>query len=258
MAQASPLQEYRAPNDEPRSPTARGTGPCSSRSCARTTTTTTLLNRRRHQSRHLQKHEEKPQAAPVGPVLWRGERLAPFALRERRLVAQNESIEASPLETKRRNRARPVDLSRGASIPSDTVRSSGALKVEQLKTASRQLAANARRPELGPGAPAALGASSKFVALGTSSRPRAGLRPLPGSATSPGDGFHGFGEVRGLGGRRGLSGPRLWYLVVLWDVVKGSQLRRWTTPSPCPSRRSNFAVGVRPIEPLLLLILLEL
>ena len=95
---------------------------------------------------------EKPQAAPVGPVLWRGERLAPFALRERRLVAQNESIEASPLETKRRNRARPVDLSRGASIPSDTVRSSGALKVEQLKTASRQLAANARRPELGPGA----------------------------------------------------------------------------------------------------------
>ena len=109
----------------------------------------------------------KPQAAPVGPVLWRGERLAPFALRERRLVAQNESIEASPLETKRRNRARPVDLSRGASIPSDTVRSSGALKVEQLKTASRQLAANARRPELGPGAPAALGASSKFVALGT-------------------------------------------------------------------------------------------
>ena len=116
----------------------------------------------------LQKHQEKPQAAPVGPVLWRGERLAPFALRERRLVAQNESIEASPLETKRRNRARPVDLSRGASIPSDTVRSSGALKVEQLKTASRQLAANARRPELGPGAPAALGASPKFVALGTS------------------------------------------------------------------------------------------
>ena len=109
----------------------------------------------------------KPQAAPVGPVLWRGERLAPFALRERRLVAQNESIEASPLETKRRNRARPVDLSRGASIPSDTVRSSGALKVEPLKTASRQLAANARRPELSPGAPAALGASAKFVALGT-------------------------------------------------------------------------------------------
>ena len=47
----------------------------------------------------------KPQAAPVGPQLWRGERLAPFALRERRLVAQNESIEASPLETSRSKRA---------------------------------------------------------------------------------------------------------------------------------------------------------
>ena len=116
----------------------------------------------------LQKHQEKPQAAPVGPQLWRGERLAPFALRERRLVAQNESIEASPLETKRRNRSKPIDLSRGSTTSSEQ-KPSGALKVEPLKTASRQLAANARRPELGPGAPAALGASSKFVALGTDS-----------------------------------------------------------------------------------------
>ena len=82
-------------------------------------------------------------------------------------MAQNESIEASPLETKRRNRSKPVDLSRGATTSSEQ-KPSGALKVEQLKTASRQLAANARRPELGPGAPAALGASPKFVALGTS------------------------------------------------------------------------------------------
>ena len=164
--QASPLQEYRAPQTNEESYSARDWAVLQ-QILREDDDDDDVVEPPPPSESPLQKHDVKPQAAPVGPVLWRGERLAPFALRERRLVAQNESIEASPLETKRRNRARPVDLSRGASIPSDTVRSSGALKVEQLKTASRQLAANARRPELGPGAPAALGASPKFVALGT-------------------------------------------------------------------------------------------
>jgi hypothetical protein len=181
--------------------------------------------------------DEKPQAAPVGPVLWRGERLAPFALRERRLVAQNESIEASPLETKRRNRSKPVDLSRG-SASSQEQKPSGALKVEQLKTASRQLAANARRPELGPGAPAALGASAKFVALGTSR----GLALV----------FDHFQEVRRVLGTASTDAVKCVALeddvaclghasgvLVLWDVVKGSQLRRVD---------DAFAVSVEKVE----------
>ncbi len=166
--QASPLQEYRAPQTNEESYSARDWAVLQ-QILREDDDDDDVVEPSPPIESPQQPSSTKPQAAPVGPVLWRGERLAPFALRERRLVAQNESIEASPLETKRRNRARPVDLSRGASIPSDTVRSSGALKVEQLKTASRQLAANARRPELGPGAPAALGASPKFVALGTDS-----------------------------------------------------------------------------------------
>ena len=163
--QASPLQEYRAPQTNEESYSARDWAVLQ-QILREDDDDDDVVEPPPPSESPLQKHDAKPQAAPVGPVLWRGERLAPFALRERRLVAQNESIEASPLETKRRNRSKPVDLSRGATTSSEQ-KPSGALKVEQLKTASRQLAANARRPELGPGAPAALGASAKFVALGT-------------------------------------------------------------------------------------------
>lgn len=171
--------------------------------------------------------------APLGPKLWRGDRLQPFALRERRLIAQNESVEASPLETKRRARAKPIDLSRRddwACPPTIRTRQAatdgrGALQIELKKAASRQLAANARRPELGPGAPSSLGASSKFVAVGT----RRGLALV----------FDHFQEVRRVLGVASTDAVTCLSLeddvaclghasgaLVLWDVLKGTQLRR--------------------------------
>ena len=182
--------------------------------------------------------ERAPSAAeppPRGPTLWRGERLAAAAAREARLVAGGGDVVTSPLQMKRRARARAPALLRRegweppASAPA-TRRSAasgrGVARAETMGAISRQLGKNAQYRAHGPGLPCAFAVRAKFVAIGTSR----GLTLV----------FDHFQEVRrvlGTASDDGVSSVDLSVSgdlvacghasgkVALWDVIKGANLK---------------------------------
>ena len=193
-------------------------------------------------------------APPPGPRLWRGGRLADAEAAERALAEAAPEAAVSPLAMKRRARARPPDLRRtrpngagpDAPPPPASRRSAasgrGPCVLESMAAISRQLGKNAQYRAHGPGPPTALAVHAKFVAVGTGR----GLtlvfdhfqevRRVLGASSDDGVTSVDLGAHADLVACGHASGK-----IALWDVIKGTLLKRLDDAHAAPVAALRFA-----------------